>query len=164
LTLRQTRYGSKISNSLFFTVITVNNELNAYKVFETLNARGVRLSSTDLLKNYLFSVIHKHRSDEHELSDLERNWDNLVDRLGAESFPDFLRIFWNGRYQFVRNSELFKRVRENVSNRGDVFKLIRDMDEDIDIYLTLTSPQPDSAFWGKICSIVYLSSIRSKLT
>lgn len=44
----------KISNSLFFTVITVNNELNAYKVFETLNARGVRLSSTDLLKNYLF--------------------------------------------------------------------------------------------------------------
>lgn len=136
----------KISNSLFFTVITVNNELNAYKVFETLNARGVRLSSTDLLKNYLFSVIHKHRSDEHELSDLERNWDNLVDRLGAESFPDFLRIFWNGRYQFVRHSELFKRVRENVSNRGDVFQLIRDMDEDIDIYLTLTSPSTATSF------------------
>lgn len=140
----------KISNSLFFTVITVNNELNAYKVFETLNARGVRLSSTDLLKNYLFSVIHKHRSDEHELTDLERNWDNLVDRLGAESFPDFLRIFWNGRYQFVRHSELFKRVRENVSNRGDVFKLIRDMDEDIDIYLTLTSPSTATNFPANI--------------
>ena len=38
-----------LSDKLFFTVITVNDELNAYKVFETLNARGVKLSSTDLL-------------------------------------------------------------------------------------------------------------------
>lgn len=42
---------------MIFTVITVTDELNACKVFETLNARGVRLSSTDLLKNYLFSLI-----------------------------------------------------------------------------------------------------------
>ena len=44
-------------DKLFFTVITVTDELNAFKVFETLNARGVRLSTTDLLKNYLFSVV-----------------------------------------------------------------------------------------------------------
>ena len=42
-------------DKLFFTVITVTDEMNAFKVFETLNARGVRLSATDLLKNYLFS-------------------------------------------------------------------------------------------------------------
>ena len=28
-----------LSDRLFFTVITVDDELNAYKVFETLNAR-----------------------------------------------------------------------------------------------------------------------------
>ena len=44
-------------DKLFFTVITVTDELNAFKVFATLNARGVRLSATDLLKNYLFSVV-----------------------------------------------------------------------------------------------------------
>ncbi len=43
-------------NNIFFTVITVTDELNAFKVFETLNARGVQLSSSDLLKNYIFSV------------------------------------------------------------------------------------------------------------
>ena len=32
-----------MSDKLFFTVITVTDELNAYKVFETLNSRGVRL-------------------------------------------------------------------------------------------------------------------------
>lgn len=62
----------RISDSLFFTVITVTDELNAYKVFETLNARGVRLSSTDLLKNYLFSVLDNSQpSNEEELRNLE---------------------------------------------------------------------------------------------
>ncbi len=32
-----------IADKLFFTVITVSDELYAYKVFETLNARGVKL-------------------------------------------------------------------------------------------------------------------------
>jgi uncharacterized protein with ParB-like and HNH nuclease domain len=32
-----------MSDRLFFTVITVTDELNAYTVFETLNSRGVRL-------------------------------------------------------------------------------------------------------------------------
>jgi len=35
-----------MSDKLFFTVITVADELNAYKVFETLNARGVLLPLT----------------------------------------------------------------------------------------------------------------------
>ena len=48
-----------VSDRLFFTIITVTDELNAYKVFETLNARGMRLSATDLLKNYLFSVLDR---------------------------------------------------------------------------------------------------------
>ena len=35
-----------------FIQITVEDELNAYTVFETLNSRGVELTSTDLLKNF----------------------------------------------------------------------------------------------------------------
>ena len=44
-----------VGRQLMFILITVDDELNAYTVFETLNARGLELSSTDLLKNYLFS-------------------------------------------------------------------------------------------------------------
>lgn len=73
-----------ISDKLFFTVITVTDQLNAFKVFETLNARGVRLSATDLLKNYLFSVLHRERDDAHELSVLEDRWERMVGRLGSE--------------------------------------------------------------------------------
>lgn len=132
-----------MSDLLFFTVITVNDELNAYKVFETLNARGIKLSSTDLLKNYLFSIIHKetnHLDNNHELNGLERHWNKIVERLGSESFPDFLRVFWNSKYSFVRQNELFKKIRDKITNRREVFSLIREIDENIDLYLSLNNP------------------------
>lgn len=44
------RFIDNFTGKLFFTVITVTDELNAFKMFETLNTRGVRLSATDLLK------------------------------------------------------------------------------------------------------------------
>jgi hypothetical protein len=140
-----------MSDRLFFTVITVTDELNAYKVFETLNARGVRLSSTDLLKNYLFSVLHRQNNTEHEheLKRLEDQWESMVGRLGSESFPDFLRMHWNSRNSFVRQSELFKVVRGHVADRQAVFGLLRTMDEDVDVYLALTSPE--SSQWPESC-------------
>lgn len=134
-----------MSDKLFFTVITVADELNAYKVFETLNARGVRLSATDLLKNYLFSVLHKSNEASHELDELERRWESMVARLGSESFPDFLRMHWNSRENFARQSELFKIIRNRVNTREKVFDLLRAMDEDIDTYLALT--QSDGSQW-----------------
>lgn len=134
-----------ISDKLFFTVITVTDQLNAFKVFETLNARGVRLSATDLLKNYLFSVLHRERDDAHELSVLEDRWERMVGRLGSESFPDYLRSHWNSRKPFVRQAELFKTVRAAVSTREAVFALLRDMELDLDTYLALS--QPEVAGW-----------------
>ncbi len=130
-----------MSDRLFFTVITVTDELNAYKVFETLNARGVRLSATDLLKNYLFSVLHRGSEHEHEMKTLEDRWEAMVGRLGSESFPDFLRIHWNSRRTFVRQTELFKSIRGQVLTRENVFTLIREMEEDMDSYLGLTHPE-----------------------
>lgn len=135
-----------MSDKLFFTVITVTDELNAYKVFETLNARGVRLSATDLLKNYLFSVLHKDGQHEHEMKTLENRWEAMVGRLGSESFPDFLRAHWNSRYSFVRQTELFKTIRGKIASRDAVFKLIREMEEDMDAYMALT--QPEASPWS----------------
>jgi len=134
-----------ISDSLFFTVITVSDELNAYKVFETLNSRGVRLSATDLLKNYLFSILDRGaestNDSTYELRNLEERWEQLVGRLQSEKFPDFLRVHWNSRHSFSRQSDLFKTIRAKITDREAVFRLLREMDEDIETYLALSSPE-----------------------
>lgn len=138
---RLAQLAEDLTDRLFFTVITVTDELNAYKVFETLNARGVRLSATDLLKNYLFSVLDRGGDNDHELRNLEGRWEAMVGRLGAESFPDFLRVHWNSRRPFARQAELFKTIRGQIKTREAVFQLLRDMEEDLDTYLALSSPE-----------------------
>ncbi|MGD9973941.1 MAG: DUF262 domain-containing protein [Desulfatirhabdiaceae bacterium] len=131
-------------DKLFFTVITVTDELNAFKVFETLNARGVRLSSTDLLKNYLFSVISSQDTHETELKALEERWERIVGLLGSESFPEFLRIFWNSRNRLVRKSDLFKTIRRRITARDAAFELLRDLDHSAAVYAALRDPQDPS--------------------
>ncbi|MGL5116948.1 MAG: DUF262 domain-containing protein, partial [Beijerinckiaceae bacterium] len=133
-----------MSDRLFFTVITVTDELNAYKVFETLNARGVRLSATDLLKNYLFSVLHRGEQRDHELRNLDERWESIVGRLGAESFPDFLRAHWISRHSFVRQADLFKTISGKVPSRESVFHLLAGLEEDMDPYLALSDPEPST--------------------
>ena len=137
----RTRFGSEPSSGknftgfvgalvdkLFFTVITVTNALNAFKVFETLNARGVRLSSTDLLKNHLFSVVGTGDIHETKMQVLEDRWERIVGVLGRESFPEFLRFYWNSHHKLIRKTDLFNAVRRNVTTRQEAFSLIRDFD------------------------------------
>ena len=131
------RFVDMVADRLFFTVISVTDELNAFKVFETLNARGVRLSSTDLLKNFLFSVVHSAGGHEHEIRTLEERWEAVIGKLGSESVPDFLRVFWNSQNPLTRHSDLFKTIRASIKSKADVFSLLRDMDRDADIYAAL---------------------------
>jgi len=141
------RFVDAMVDKLFFTVITVTDELNAFKVFETLNARGVRLSATDLLKNYLFSVVNSEGSHEHEMKTLEDRWERIVGTLGSESFPDFLRAYWNSRNKLVRKADLFKTIRREIQGKQEAFDLIRNLDTHAHIYAALRDPQADH--WNK---------------
>ncbi len=131
-------------DKLFFTIITVTDELNAFKVFETLNARGVRLSATDLLKNYLFSVVSHDNAHESDINNLEDRWESIVGLLGSESFPEFLRVFWNSRNRLVRKADLFKTMRSAIGDRASVFQLIRNMDRYARVYSALCRPEDGS--------------------
>ena len=139
------RFVDSAVDKLFFTVITVTDELNAFKVFETLNSRGVRLSATDLLKNYLFSVVSRDGAHDTELRALEDRWEGIVGLLGSESFPEFLRVFWNSRHRLVRKADLFKTIRNATRQKAEAFSLIRDLDRQARIYAALRTPGDD--FW-----------------
>jgi hypothetical protein len=77
---------------------------------------------------------------------LENRWEAMVGRLGSESFPDFLRVHWNSRFSFVRQTELFKTIRGKITTREMVFELIRQMEEDMDTYMALN--QTEASQWS----------------
>lgn len=130
-----------IVNNLFFTVITVTDELNAFKVFETLNARGVQLSSSDLLKNYLFSVANEqHQTKLDELEDL---WTEVSDILRETQVSDFLRVYWNSNHKTIRKNQLYKTIRDEIKTPEQSFTLLRDMRKKANIYMALKSSEDE---------------------
>ncbi len=126
-----------VVDNLFFTVITVNDEMNAFRVFETLNARGVQLSSADLLKNYLFSKVADNDNRSPIINNLEQKWFEISKNIKAEKMPDFIRYYWNSKNKTVRAAELFKVVRKKITSSNEVFSLLREMMEYSDIYMAL---------------------------
>ncbi|MEA5139935.1 DUF262 domain-containing protein [Arcicella rigui] len=135
-----------IVDKLFFTVIEVTDQINAFKVFETLNARGVQLSSSDLLKNYLFSVVDETNPHISEIEELENIWNSIVGKLGEQKFEDYLRYYWNSENKTVGKKNLFKSIKTNISTKEKVFALVRNLRDTADIYIAIQNP--DDVTWN----------------
>lgn len=133
----------KVADGLHFTQIVVSDEMNAFRVFETLNARGVQLSSADLLKNYLFSKVDTQLTHSSRIDTLERKWSNLTDNIKAEKLPEFLRYYWNIQHKTIRSSLVYKTIREEIKEEKQVFQLMDELLRFSDIYMALTDENDD---------------------
>jgi len=131
-----------VGDLLMFIQITVEDELNAYTVFETLNSRGVELTSTDLLKNFLFSLVAKSKTD---LDQVKGQWKKIIDAIGLKDFPVFLRYYLQATKQMVTKESLFKVVKQYVKINSDVFDLLDHLEAYAYIYIALNAP--DDELW-----------------
>lgn len=132
-----------IGELMMFIQITVEDELNAYTVFETLNSRGVELTSTDLLKNYLFSQVAKSETD---LKQIKTQWKKIIDAIGLKEFPNFLRYFLLATRKQLTKEYLFKEVKHFVKTGQDVFDLLDHLEFYAYNYIALGNP--DDEMWN----------------
>lgn len=132
------QYIQTVVDNLYFTQIVVNDEMNAFRVFETLNARGVQLSSSDLLKNYLFSLVDDKCAHSSRIDVLEEKWARLTDNIKTEKLPEFLRYYWNAGHKSIRANALFKTIRKEITSATEVFVLVDDLYRYSDVYMALT--------------------------
>ncbi|MDA1012903.1 MAG: DUF262 domain-containing protein [Planctomycetota bacterium] len=129
---------------LFFIQVSVESEVSAYTVFETLNARGLELTSSDLIKNYLMALVAtKGKGD---LNYVLRKWRRISEQIGAKRLPEFLRHYFNSIREYVRQEKLFRKIRESVTDGGSAVKLINELEKAAYCYKALASP--DDEFWA----------------
>jgi uncharacterized protein with ParB-like and HNH nuclease domain len=120
-----------IGNGIIFTQIIVNNDLDAFKVFETLNARGVKLSTADLLKNYLFKLTHQ--LGDLDLEEAERRWQNIANTIQSNDLTVFIRHYWNSKYKLERQPTLFKAIKREIDSPNKAFSFLNEL-ENASIY------------------------------
>lgn len=137
-----------LSTGMVFTKIVVNGDVNAYKVFETLNARGVQLSTPDLLKNYIFSVVTQDDvMTEDELTDLDEIWGQILTNLGESHFTDFVRYHHNFQHKLVTKKNLFSAVKRNIPTPEQGVNYLHSLSKFSSIYAALLNPY--DSWWAE---------------
>ncbi len=137
---------AQISQGIMFTKIVVQDDLNAYKVFETLNARGVQLSTPDLIKNYIFSVITQNDDvPDEELDELDIQWGEIIQELGEIDFTEFVRYHHNVQAPLSTKKSLFKSVRNLINNPAAARQYLKSLTAYAAVYGALLNPYDD--FW-----------------
>lgn len=130
-----------VAERLMFIQIIVEDELSAYTVFETLNSRGVGLTVTDLLKNYLFSI-----SSKVDLPHIKTKWKKIVDIIGLDNFPTFLRHYWISKNKLIRQEYLFRAVKDTITDSPAVISLLDSLEDNARLYNALSNYS--DSFWG----------------
>lgn len=129
-----------IGERLLFIKISVADELSAYTVFETLNYDGLRLTVTDLLKNFLFS---RFPAGSNDLFVINERWRRIVEAVGLDRFGTFLRHYWLANHGMIREERLFKAIRQQVQTAQQAQVLLKGLGEAAGIYAALTDPEDD---------------------
>ncbi len=130
---------------LLFIQVKVEDEVSAYTVFETLNARGTELTPTDLLKNYLFSLVPPEPAS---IELLEYRWDQIGSLVGWQKFSDFLRHYLNSIGPLIRDKALFREMKARFQKPEEVLPLLDTLERESRVYHALK--MPEAALWEKM--------------
>ncbi|ADB16150.1 protein of unknown function DUF262 [Pirellula staleyi DSM 6068] len=118
--------------------VTVPDHSNAFVIFETLNDRGLELSISDLLKNYLFG-----RSGDR-IKEVQQRWASMTGALETVSSEGisvlYIKHLWASMYGPVREKHLYTKIREQVKNKQGAIDLATNLSENATCYAAILNP------------------------
>jgi len=116
--------------------VMLDEEDDAYIIFETLNTRGKDLALTDLVKNHFF----KHLKAKGEVDHAKLRWEKMLETIhnSAEeiSTDNFIYHFWASRYEAIPQKKLFAKFKKAVTKAKSKEYLVS-LVEDAKIYRSL---------------------------
>jgi len=123
--------------------IQIENEEEAYEIFETTNARGIDLTIADLLKNLIFQSI-KSDGNKDVAKDL---WKDIVEDIQEtdSEMKRFIRYFWISKQAFITEKKIFKAIKNEVTNWD---KFLKDLHQGAEMFNKLLVP--DKNDWKDI--------------
>lgn len=99
-------------------LVTLDNEDDAYLIFETLNTRGKDLALSDLLRNHFAKFI----KPESGVDQSTLKWTKVLDTIDSAPIPldpdTFIVHSWQSRYDFVTKAKAFPKIKQAVTKRN----------------------------------------------
>lgn len=118
-------------------VVRVSDEIGAYRIFETLNDRGLRASQADILKNYFFS------KSGTRLAEAQAMWNTIsaaVEALGGDEndrLVTYLRHFWVTTHGPTKDRELAAQIKDEITGETKTLQFLSDASAAVQDYVAL---------------------------
>lgn len=120
--------------------MVVEEEADAFLIFETLNDRGLVLSAVDLIKNKLFQAFSARQN---EFSQLKADWESMCNNIeNKDNLKKYLLHYWRSKLGHVSSQTLYKTCRDYISKDSYLRakSIIKDLKEYSTYYNGLCDP------------------------
>jgi len=102
----------KIKDTQVFE-IKVDDDIDGFRIFETLNARGIPLEQHELIKNFIYNYM-RTKSKQMKVTTV---WDKIVDNLTTEKteyLSPFIRHYCSHCFGKTKKDQEFRTIRDNT--------------------------------------------------
>jgi len=133
--------------SLKIILIRLDDEDDAYIIFETLNTRGKDLALSDLVKNQFTKLLKAKNKGIDQPKEKWRLLRETIEGSKVELDSDtFIHHYWLSKYEYITAKNLFKEFRKNIVKAIAATEL-QAMLDDAEIYRSIHDP--DYRKWDK---------------
>lgn len=120
--------------SLKIILIRLDDEDDAYIIFETLNTRGKDLALADLVKNHFTKLLKPKNKG---IDQPKEKWAQLRETIEGSkqelATNDFIHHYWLSKYEYITAKNLFKEFRKRVTKANAAVEL-QEMVDDAELY------------------------------
>lgn len=125
--------------------VHVMNENRAFVIFETLNDRGLNLSTADLLKGHLFGT------SGDRIEEAKSAWSvamaSFAGQKDSAESDTFLRHYWASTKGVARVKALYSEIRKEVDSEQKAIDLAKSLSESAPLWANMFDR--DAEFWKK---------------
>jgi len=125
-----------IRDNTSLILIEVENDRDAFVIFETLNDRGLDLAVSDLIKTYLFSL-----AESGQINNFKQIWRDISLLVGGSVMTQFLRHYWNSLYGLVREKELYAELKDAIKSGTKARQFMEQLRKTAELYNALSNTE-----------------------
>lgn len=129
------RLSDFLENQAQVVCLEVDQAADAYKIFESLNDRGMGLSALDLVKNFAFGTVEDNKHDA-----LAEFWERMASQIVDSDAEDFLKVVWTAKFGRIQRGSLYTRIRSEYSTQNQVLDLVDTLAFQAELYTALSEP------------------------
>lgn len=133
----------KILDGFSIVHISVNNHLNAFKLFETLNDRGLELSAYDLIKNF---ILMKASENQLDFKDAAETFDEIYSKIRDKEPVKFIRWYLLSEYEGkISETRIYEKIKNLVDIKNvDIIEFCNDIKEKAGVYQKIIDKEFES--------------------